>query len=69
MNLIPFSSVWFRILYVQEGLEGTPAVYFDPSSLSPDGSVHARPFFIERGRAIFCVFRSGEGLSLEGYAI
>ena len=61
MGLIRFSSVWFSVLYVQEGLEGTPAVYFDPSQMSPDGSVTLDHFSFSGDGQYFAYFVQEKG--------
>jgi prolyl oligopeptidase len=58
------------VLYVQEGLEGTPRVLLDPNQLSPDGTVRLMAGEASRNGRYFAYYLSNGGSDwLEGHVL
>ena len=58
------------VLYVQEGLEGTPRVLIDPNQLSPDGTVRLMAGEASRDGRYFAYYLSSGGSDwLEGHVL
>jgi prolyl oligopeptidase len=58
------------VLYVQEGLEGTPRILIDPNQLSPDGTVRLMTGEASRDGRYFAYYLSSGGSDwLEGHVL